>query len=512
MRKVFILVAALLLVGTFAFAQSFDWEYEADASATWGVQLDEMTTGFKNAASFTLSSTLREESTEEWGEGQMYGWIEVEDIEVTIDSDNQWAADLDGDGEDEKGGALSVSFGDITGRVIFGAAYVELTSNVAEVDKASNTSRMAFDIISLDDTVLGVTGGADLTAFQGATNLSNDPFVAPWGAPAERAGALVGFEVPGLATVELGIASRYAWGSDVDTPNAENAYAFSIDAEVTPVDMVTVGLVSNMQFGNKDEGSDGTLGTLGNPAALGFSFEYDMPLSADMNLVPEVGVDATFMEDGAEDMLTTLEFGAGVNVVWPGIGTDEDDQDYFGAEDVETTSGVGLGGTFGIWPVDKDESVNVVGVKVSAFEDSGDDGLLPIVGGAVILNYNTILKNEDIGIEDPYNTLGAGLEVNADLGVVSPFFGFIYEAIDVGDNYNTDGALDQAFLNVGTDIDVIANTTFTLEYASGNLLYDEDNYGGADPTWGYTYSTQGLEGGRSAAQAGALWIKTEVSF
>ncbi|MFW6329314.1 MAG: hypothetical protein ACOC28_04390, partial [Alkalispirochaetaceae bacterium] len=192
----------------------------------------------------------------------------------------------------------------------------------------------------------------------------------------------------------------------------------------------------------------------------------------------------------------------------PELGTDEDDQTIFGVED-ELTSGVGLGFAYAIDQQDADESNSSYGVKLGLYEDEGDDGLLPIVGGAAIVNYNALIENEETG-QPTYAELGLGLEVNADLGVVSPYFGVYTGIWDLGDELgDVDGdgedADDFLYVQVGTDINVISNTTFTIEYNSGDLGTE------ADPTtWGDVYADGSR--GVSGAQAGELSIETSVSF
>ncbi|MFP3960598.1 MAG: hypothetical protein ACLFUX_10545, partial [Spirochaetaceae bacterium] len=85
MRKATLLIAVLLCFGlatAFAGPVEVEPEYEAEASATWGAQLDEMTTGFTNSAESTIMFTFIEEQTAEYGEGTTYGYIEVADFSV----------------------------------------------------------------------------------------------------------------------------------------------------------------------------------------------------------------------------------------------------------------------------------------------------------------------------------------------------------------------------------------------------------------------------------------------
>lgn len=519
MRKVSLLIAVLLLVSVGAFAQTVDSAVEAEVSAAFGAQLDEMDTGISNSFSVDWSWTLREEATEEFGEGSVYGMIEVEDFEVSVAVDG--AADQSG----VAGGGtnpIEFSWGDVNGRLVLGAAYIELGMNnvTTSADEASMVTEIGGDIVAL--ATIATAGGATTGINVGTTYDNEDPGVA------------VGFSVPDMATVELGLISQNDWEeNDADGDgttatgegaNTDNAYMLSLDTEVTPMDMLTLAVVATMEFG--DGGTDAEPGTAGNPAGIGVGVEYEMPMSGDMNLVPELGFDFTSEEDAAGDAETRIEVGAGVNILWGGLGLDDDDDDHvdFLAGDEEVTDGVGLGVDYGIHSADLvfggaggiDESVNTILVKLGFYEDGGDSGLLPVIGGAFVVNYNMMTGLEDAlgAAEDAYSEMGVGAEINADLGVVAPYFGAKYVAEDLSGDFvdaDADGETDTnsaMFLNVGTDINVISNVTFNIDYSSGDLLYDKDENAGADATYGDVYGGANS----STAQAGVLAVETTISY
>ena len=529
MRKATLLIAVLLCFGlatAFAGPVQVEPEYEASASATWGVQLDANANGFQNDWESKIMFTFVEEQTAEYGEGTTYGYIEVDEFKVDFEaaSDAQTAND-----------AFDISVGSVTGKVFFGPAYLVVYSGADDaVDEAFGLVEIGGDIISAEDTV-----GVD-------PDVAYDP-------PTEYGGVAVGFEVPDLVTVELGLASETDWSPvDDNAPTAddeENAYVWSINAEVTPVDAVTVALVSNMWAGNGTYDSEGEYtaapGNPVNPASVGLSASYDLALSEDMTLSPELGFDVLTQQDtGADnDQEFRWELGVGANLLWPGLGVEDSDEDFLNQDDTEVTSGVGLEVVYGSHPydllfdgADEDVALNTLSTKLGFYEDSGDDGFLPIVGAALLMNYNMVLANSEdafkgLAAEDGFSDFGVGLELDADLGVVSPYFGVIAEIFNVtgvdkpwvtsfdpvaaapltnadGDTWTT------AFVNVGTDINVIPNTTFTIDYSSGDLLYEEDKGNqDAGSSYGYVYgTTRGMDGNFTRAQAGELAITTEVSF
>lgn len=536
MRKATLLIAVLLCFGlatAFAGPVEVEPEYEATASATWGVQLDANANGFKNSAESKIMFTFVEEQTAEYGEGTMYGYIEVDGFEVEFETPDNSVANGSGTaiaGSDDvsTAGSFTIDPGEITGKVFFGPAYLIVYNGADDaVDEAFGLVEIGGSIIAAEDTV-----GVD-------PDVALDPTT-------EYGGVAVGFEVPDLLKVELGLASETDWEpADDDAPSQndeENAYVWSINAEVFPVDAVTVALVSNMWAGNATYDSDGDYtaapGNPVNPASVGLSASYDLALSEDMTLSPELGFDVLTQQDtGADnDQEFRWEVGVGANLLWPGLGVEDSDEDFLNQSDTEVTSGVGLEVVYGSHPYDllfggndEDIALNTLATKVGFYEDSGDDGFLPIVGAALIMNYNMVLANSEdafagTAAEDGFSDFGVGLELDADLGVVSPYVGVISEMFNVTGNdqnwlggvplTNADGdTWTTAFVNVGTDINVIPNTTFTIDYSSGDLLYEEDKGNqDAGSSYGYVYGTTRGDGLFTRAQAGELAITTEVSF
>jgi len=532
MRKLSLLLLALLVVSGAAFAQLVvEPTVEAEGYATFGVDLDEGVSGIQSGVSSEISFVFVEEQTQEFGEGDVYGYIEVEDFKVEFSSDDA--------------GTLDVAAGDVTAKVMFGPAYLELASDYDTVDEASDFSLLQGDIIA---------PAAILSSSQ----------------TTEYAGVTVGADLEGLMSVGFSVASQYDWvgteegdrDPDADKRNLNNAYMLGLEVELTAIDMVTVTLISHTSFGvatgKTGEGDTAgstngdniaaTPGSVNNPAAVGLGFEYEMPMG-DMTLTPNFGVDVVFETADSPDgkpaeeapMDVDLQVGLGANLTWAGLGIDEDDADYFGLEDQETTSGVGFGATYLMKgaalqsqgaPVNKDGeydyySENWISAKVGLFEDEGDDGLLPVIGAALIFNYDIYLGNDvtsdtgtaKVDYEIPgYSRYGLGVEASADLGVISPYFGVITgtkratrqeierDGTVVDDNKKVDPGLT---VNLGTDINVISNTTFTIDWASGNLgntgafAYDDNDY----------TITAGLNDGiDDTSRLGVVTVKTKVEF
>lgn len=462
MRKFSLVLAALLIVASGAFAQEINpvLTFEAEAESVFGVNLDGTassddgaTTGFDVSTDVTLEIEFVEEQTAEFGEGETYGWIEVEDFKIVADGDGA--------------GALTVTDGSVTGKVFFGPAYIL----VATAGDAVNQGELG---LKLSQTIL-----ADAADF-----ISLDP--------ATTAVAL-GFDVPDLLNIEAVVASESTDAEPDWATNHSNEYALALLSEIT-VDALTVE-VDAVTWVNQDADDDAATDNsndFGVPAAVGLGFEYTLPLNDAIDLVPYLGADLLSGDDTMD-----FEVIAGVNALWAGIGTDDDDQTIFG-EEAAVTSGVGL--EFGYATFD-DAEENLLWVRTGLYEDEGDDGLLPVVGGALLVEY---LLGSDAAPAYTNGALGVGAEVNADLGVVSPYFGLMTANTDLDDG---DFALT---LNVGTDIDVISNVTFTVDYASGNLLSDADDSAIVYDADGRYAQATAL--GTTTDKLGALTIGTKISY
>jgi len=453
--------AALLVVAGGAFAQEINpvLTFEAEAESVFGVNLDGTaasddgaTTGFDVSTDVTLEIEFVEEQTAEFGEGETYGWIEVEDLKIVADGNG--------------GGALTITDGSVTGKVFFGQAYLL----VATAGDGVNEAELG---LKLSQTIL-----ADAADF-----ISLDP---------ETTAVALGFDVPDLLNVEAVVASESTDASADWTTNHSNEYALALLAEIT-VDALTVN-VGAVTWVNQDLDNDAATDNandFGVPALIGVGLEYTMPLNDAINLVPYLGADISSGDDTMD-----FEVIGGVNALWAGLGTDDDDQTIFG-EEAAVTSGVGL--EFG-YATFSDAAENLLWVRAGLYEDEGDDGLLPVVGGALLVEY---ALGSDAAPAYANGGLGFGAEVNADLGVVSPYFGLMTANGDLEDG---DFALT---MKVGTDIDVISNVTFTVGYASGNLLSDAE-----DPAILYDGElyTQDAALGNTTGKLGALTLGTKISY
>ncbi|MFW5695422.1 MAG: hypothetical protein ACOCYB_09645 [Alkalispirochaeta sp.] len=463
MRKTFLVLLAMTMVATMAFAETqVDYDLSGEATATFGVNLDGdndgkdgAMTGFSVSSDADLDITFVEESTEEYGEGDVYGWMEIEDFKFEVDD-----------------AGISGASGDVSAKVFLGPAYIVVATANTEVNEAEFG-------LNVDESIIDATGEVgDLKREQiFGTEDTEDNVVA------------VGFMVPELLTVELALSSQGDW-----TENQYNNYAGGIYTEATvagfTIELDAVAALRAHDAAdttNPDPNDSESQGDFGDNSYIGLGVGYDVPLNDMLTLTPYAGLDVFNDTDNDE---FDLEVIAGANVGWGGA----DDMEVFeGGGDSEAGFGIEVG-----YKTDGSADQDWLWVRLGVAEESGDDGFFPVIGAAALVEFA-----QGTGSTDG-NLLGLGAELDADLGVVSPFFGLMYADVEDA-NAGQDAGLT---LNLGTDINVVSATTFTVEYASGDLLND------ADDAVTYLDGTYDYDSARGASNSklGTITISTKVEY
>lgn len=432
---VLVLVAAIAAAG---FAQvSLEPTLTGSATLTFGVDLDLMATGFANETEADIEITLVEEATEEkGGDGTVYGWIKLEDFSIVVDGDG-----------------VGVTTPSISARLYMGPVYIDILGVDDAVDSAGLGAVIGADILApatLDNDYaseydgLAVVYDSDMIDFTVFVQSEAD-WVADAGSTTWSIGNVVDADDDGVAE-SYDVVSTTTGANDANVP--ANGYCFGLTAGVD-IAGLAVGLAFNMGMNY-----GGTVG-LG-PIGFGADVAYGLALG-DTTLTPYVGFDGVVLAAGAG---FDMQIAGGVKMTWADMGSDAAEVDLLGdssmataLEETEVTSGVALGANFTMISNAPD-----LDIKLAFYEDSGDDGLVPILGATAIVNFDSILGAM---------ALGAGLNVNADLGMISPFAGMLmYTDAPMTTVQNLE-------MWVGTDVMIIDNTTFTLKYVSGNLLASE---------------------------------------
>jgi hypothetical protein len=493
MRKAFLVLLAMTMATTMAFAQvQVEYDLSAEATATFGVNLDKAsdgtdtvesgpTTGFQLENTIDFSVTFVEETTEEFGEGDVYGWIEVDGFEFVAD----------GDAAEDTPSGVVIYNGEISAKLFLGPAYIVIATAENDVNQAELG-------LNVDESILG------------AGDKLSDPDTSPGHSVA------VGFDVPDLMNIEAVIGSVGDWSE-----NTYNNYVGAIYTKTSVAGFtISVDLAATLRdHGPKELNDDGevksteSLSDFGDDGFVGIGVGYEMALDDMMTLAPYLGLDlqnsaAANAGDGAMD----FEVIAGANVLWGA-----DDLEVFAAASDESLAGAGLEVGFARVNttgdgVPKDSYNDSLWVRVGLAEEGGDDGLFPVIGAAVIVEYVSTTPTADGTAGDAINSLSFGAEVDADLGTLSPFFGLMYADTNLDTDNDADlGVYSEGLtMNLGTDISVIPATTFTIKYTSGNLLLDDDGlYDGTD---GY-YSYEAARGEDTAtAKTGTFTIATTIEY
>jgi len=297
MKKVALSLIALLAAGSFAFAEDTAAEkasavavtLSADASASWGVDLDTKVHGFSNGAGFDLELKILDSASTKTGAGDVHGYINIADLWIGGDAE---------DGSDSD--AFSLSVGDITAKIVAGDLYVKLYTNT---DAGEGYSR------DVDDDNGGAGTSSDGTFVTYSGTYGGD---AEWSSSAiggfdafDSTGVEVGYTIPSVAALVFEVGSAGDW-----TAAQQTDYDFSATVNLLAVEKLTLGAKA---YYGKSFSADAV-------TAFGAEFAYDLGV-----LVPFANVN---YELGGADY--TLDAGAkaplveGLNIVaWAQYGSDE---------------------------------------------------------------------------------------------------------------------------------------------------------------------------------------------
>jgi len=293
--------------------------------------------------------------------------------------------------------------------------YINILGSFDSVDKASASVGLAHSISSM----------------AGFNNLSNTY-------ASECPGVALGYAGDTFSG-DIAVVSYNDWLNDNDDPDGDDtdddtiqqeldyAYAVSAAASVSAVENLSLSFAANMGFMYDT-----------NPIAFGVATGYTYNLTEEFYLKPTLGFDGV-MTDGAFDW----QVAGGLLFGWPGsTGGDVTMWD----QKADAYSGLGIGVS-----VLNGEDVDM---SVSIFEASGDAGLVPVLGAGILYEIYNLTDTQDMAL---------GVHVNADLGN-------IYTWAEVSlDMPNAAAAIGTVMAEVGADLKVIPNTTFTLLWDSGDI-------------------------------------------
>lgn len=224
MKKLFLMLLAIALVGSFAFAEVTGVEaptLSGEVSTFFGYNLMEEASGFENSSSVDVVVPLAGGSATNAGEGDIYAEITIEDIEISFSTDDEDAS-------------YDAS---ISAKIVMGDMYVKLGNpdlnyNYANLDTDPQTDA--------DDTDAEVDFNADVAGDDGISfGYVTEAFSVEVGI-ASKNDAFSDSDL-GAALVPEDDSTSWYDSNETDeidaedpvTPNADNEYVFGFNASVT---------------------------------------------------------------------------------------------------------------------------------------------------------------------------------------------------------------------------------------------------------------------------------------
>ncbi|MFW5880882.1 MAG: hypothetical protein ACOCU9_04560, partial [Spirochaetota bacterium] len=340
MKKLSILLIGLLLVSGLVFAQ--EPTVEGEASLTFGIDLEDTTTGFKNAASSSISLDWLA-GDEEKG---TTGWISLTGWEVTVDSDEEeiivGAPDVEAGFMFEPITVTIYSAPDFKGGNASGFAYDDLDEDDARdqvpvalanknVAEAAGDNYEGGDLIAVPADEDAPDDAALITENVEIEGADYDVYMVYEEADAEESTAYNGLTV----TADLGVASLdVQFASDGTWENSDNDYAVGavLTAAVAPLDLaaeVWAGPFDEMDLGFSFD-ADATVGESTIGAAFdGWIADGSEELEYDASLLVGTGISGVTLDALTYFYLTDaeldldLEFVLGADDMVEGLGFTE---------------------------------------------------------------------------------------------------------------------------------------------------------------------------------------------
>jgi len=480
MKKAIVLLLALVAIGGFVFAEdapASPWTLTGNAWAKWGMNIDTSKMGFNNGYDLEMNYKLADIKGGATGEG-VYGKIDITDLALNISADDTIDVTPTLDAFDGSvsasivAGALTVGIYDKPSFTFNNAAYLEpfsvdgygdLSSSVKSKIRATQSIKggisVAYAFGTLGKVEARIASMGDWGATAGSTGTPIITYVTKVATATvpgtllagqtvyyDMAGALLG--AGAVAADTMYVEKVTTAGTDV-AASADDRYLFAGYLTLTPVAMATVNAGFMMNPDTEYTGFTGKL-TLAPIADLTVTAGFD-------------GVKATSSADLQMDVAGTVAYklNEGKDTVTAGA--------YFANDKAN-------GASYGRLDA---------GLK---FTDA--EGFVP----GLTVDFGAYLNDL---IKDPANdpqmiTVIEKLSYKvalSDATYIKP-----YEA------YGTDLGAKQAYLNVGADAKLFANTVLTLDYKFGAINDDKAE-------------NEGLLTGASADIAkGVLSLQAKISF
>ena len=470
-------------------------EFKGDASVQWGVDLDTGETGFKNSANVSLKLNLLNEGSKSTTGDGIWG-------ELVIKTDGDTFAKA------TNTSSLGAGLGTVPMTVIvdkaqinFGSAYVGITSGDTQTGKlkmdaavksADSDNAVTLPGVGPEGYAQGIVLGYSNDTFNVAADLrSYGPgthvYVVTWskfvpGYPmtmikyfsaAKQEDALKEaqdyVDAINKKDTTAGAVWNYLGDYTQDVNQYTDMYAVALEGEFTGVENLSVKAGASYNFGVLPTSVVGKYSTLGYSTSVG----YKLGLNDTFYVRPQLGLGgSTYFSYDKDFNYTKLDMVAGVLFGWGDIGIDDDPNVYFMDDDAtykKVSPGVGV-----VVEVPLLSSASYEGNSYDFYGDAGYDTRVititpsffsgELVPGLTAATYSKL----QIGTGDTssfgYNIVsGAKYAIPVAAGTITPQVGMSVTG-------NKEKATE-LLTKVGVEAaGFVSNTTFGVEYVSGNLI------------------------------------------
>lgn len=472
MKRISILLIAFLLLGSFAYANTFDVDFSGEATGAFGVDLEDGQTGFYNDAEATLELTFVPEQTLESEGSGWYGHIAIDFAFVLELSDADESDDItDVDSDDLL--TANVDHARITNDLV----YIQIWGVPDDSSEAAGSIfNDDFDEFLGDDGFSVIQDSMLMQTFNNVANAGSEFVIDGEFEPGFRwndndiQGITIGYGDGELINdLSVGIVSDGNWNE-----NEDNRYAFRLNADVQPIDLI--GFATTLYIGFDDDDLGTAIGSSseltvslddaveGLSLAAGFDFRTvtDAPDGAGLDWAASLAVTQVLAEDTHVRAMVAMSPENN-----PGAVTDEDELEF----------DVGL-----------------------LFREDTEAGLAPGIGLGLGVSLQNLGGDEDGNNE----TLGFLLDAEYDEGGVNPFVGFGYHTPIWEDAPELAYVAYEVGLNLKEELHGINNTEFSLRYGTWDAY--------ADGPEGLEVGDDAGAGGFADLRAGYLTLSTTISF
>lgn len=283
MKKILFFVAMVVLTAAVASAQ-IAVTASGDATTSFGIDLDEMDTGFEYSGSATISVSpeIDMDSAASAHEDDVYGEFSISGIALGT-----------GDVSGASGSApINLSFDSIAAKIVLGDLTINLYDAPGLGVSFNDDIANAYDYDIFDGKYGAGSKANDADAEFHPGGLGEDTITA-------NAGIQLVYALPDVMDIRVDFMSHDTWSDQT----FENEYALRLGLDLTAVENLTLGVAANMAFYDVDEF-----------IAIGAKLAYAIAIGEEDSITPSVGF--MYLTDDPDGQ---MGISGGVNVSIAGI-------------------------------------------------------------------------------------------------------------------------------------------------------------------------------------------------